>query len=39
LYDKEPRAKRKLGHITFVEKDMETLQKKIDLVKEVYELF
>ncbi len=39
LYDKEPRPKRKLGHITFVEKDMETLQKKIDLVKEVYELF
>jgi len=39
LYDKEPRAKRKLGHITFVEKDMETLQKKIDLVKEMYELF
>ncbi len=39
LYDKEPRAKRKLGHITFVEKDMESLQKKIDLVKEVYELF
>lgn len=39
LYDKAPRAKRKLGHITFVEKDMETLQKKIDLVKEVYELF
>jgi 5-(carboxyamino)imidazole ribonucleotide synthase len=39
LYDKTPRAKRKLGHITFVEKDMETLQKKIDLVKEVYELF
>ena len=39
LYDKAPRPKRKLGHITFVEKDMETLQKKIDLVKEVYELF
>lgn len=39
LYDKEPRPKRKLGHITFVEKDMETLQKKIDLVKEAYELF
>ncbi|HRJ75272.1 MAG TPA: ATP-grasp domain-containing protein, partial [Anaerolineales bacterium] len=39
LYDKSPRPKRKLGHITFVEKDMETLQRKIDLVKEVYELF
>lgn len=39
LYDKEPRPKRKLGHITFVEKDMESLQKKIDLVKEAYELF
>ncbi len=39
LYDKSPRPKRKLGHITFVEKDIETLQRKIDLVKEVYELF
>lgn len=39
LYDKTPRAKRKLGHINFVEKDMESLQKKIDLVKEVYEIF
>lgn len=39
LYDKEPRANRKLGHITFVEKDIETLQRKIEQVKEVYELF
>lgn len=36
LYDKAPRAKRKLGHITFVEKDMETLQRKLDLIKEIY---
>ncbi|MCC6261193.1 MAG: 5-(carboxyamino)imidazole ribonucleotide synthase [Anaerolineales bacterium] len=39
LYDKAPRAKRKIGHITFVEKDMQSLQKKIEQVKEVYELF
>jgi len=35
LYDKAPRAKRKLGHITFVEKDMKTLQRKLDLIKEI----
>jgi 5-(carboxyamino)imidazole ribonucleotide synthase len=38
LYDKAPRAKRKLGHITFVEKDMETLQRKLDLIKEIYDV-
>jgi len=37
LYDKAPRPKRKLGHITLVEKDVETLQKKLDLIKDVYE--
>jgi 5-(carboxyamino)imidazole ribonucleotide synthase len=34
LYDKAPRPKRKIGHITFVEKDLETLQRKLDLLKE-----
>ena len=37
LYDKAPRPKRKLGHITFVENDVETLQKKLDRLKEIYE--
>jgi 5-(carboxyamino)imidazole ribonucleotide synthase len=34
LYDKAPRPGRKLGHVTFVEKDVETLQGKLDLLKE-----
>ena len=34
LYDKAPRPKRKIGHVTFVEKDVETLQRKLDLLKE-----
>jgi phosphoribosylaminoimidazole carboxylase (NCAIR synthetase) len=34
LYDKVPRPKRKIGHVTFVEKDVDTLQKKLDLLKE-----
>jgi 5-(carboxyamino)imidazole ribonucleotide synthase len=38
LYDKAARPKRKLGHITFVEKDMETLQKKLDQLKEIYDI-
>ena len=38
LYDKAPRPKRKLGHITFVEKDVETLQKKLDCLKEIYDV-
>jgi 5-(carboxyamino)imidazole ribonucleotide synthase len=38
LYDKAPRPKRKLGHITLVEKDVETLQTKLDCLKEVYEI-
>lgn len=37
LYDKAPRPKRKLGHITLVEKDVETLQKKLDLIRTVYD--
>jgi 5-(carboxyamino)imidazole ribonucleotide synthase len=35
LYDKAPRAKRKIGHVTFVEKDLETLHRKLDLLKEI----
>jgi 5-(carboxyamino)imidazole ribonucleotide synthase len=35
LYDKAPRANRKIGHVTFVEKDEETLQKKLELLKEI----
>jgi len=39
LYDKAPRAKRKLGHITLVEKNIETLHKKLEMIKEVYAEF
>ena len=35
LYDKAPRPKRKIGHVTIVEKDKETLMRKLDLLKEV----
>jgi len=38
LYDKAPRPKRKLGHITFMEKDVETLQKKLNCLKEIYDV-
>lgn len=38
LYNKDPRPKRKLGHITFVEKDDETLQKKLNKLKEIYDI-
>jgi 5-(carboxyamino)imidazole ribonucleotide synthase len=34
LYDKVPRPNRKIGHVTFVEKDEKTLQMKLDLLKE-----
>jgi 5-(carboxyamino)imidazole ribonucleotide synthase len=37
LYDKAPRPKRKLGHVTLVEKDVETLHKKLDLIRTVYD--
>jgi len=37
LYDKTPRPKRKLGHITLVEKDVETLNKKLDMIRTVYD--
>jgi 5-(carboxyamino)imidazole ribonucleotide synthase len=35
LYDKASRPKRKIGHITFVEKDVETLYRKLDVLKEI----
>ncbi len=38
LYDKAPRPKRKIGHVTFVENDMETLTKKLDLLKEIVDV-
>lgn len=37
LYDKTPRPRRKLGHITLVEKDVETLNKKLDMIRTVYD--
>jgi 5-(carboxyamino)imidazole ribonucleotide synthase len=38
LYDKAPRPKRKIGHVTFVENDMETLTRKLDLLKEIVDV-
>ncbi len=35
LYDKSARPKRKIGHVTLVEKDMERLARKLELVKEI----
>jgi 5-(carboxyamino)imidazole ribonucleotide synthase len=35
LYDKAPRPQRKIGHVTLVEKDMETLTRKLGFVKEI----
>jgi 5-(carboxyamino)imidazole ribonucleotide synthase len=35
LYDKAPRPKRKIGHVTVVEKDMERLTRKLELLKEI----
>jgi 5-(carboxyamino)imidazole ribonucleotide synthase len=39
LYDKAPRPKRKLGHITLVEKDVATLNEKLDEIRKVYAEF
>jgi 5-(carboxyamino)imidazole ribonucleotide synthase len=39
LYDKAPRPKRKLGHITLVEKDVETLNEKLDEIRKLYAEF
>ena len=38
LYDKAPRPKRKIGHVTFVEKDVETLDRKLNLLKEIVDV-
>jgi 5-(carboxyamino)imidazole ribonucleotide synthase len=38
LYDKAPRPKRKIGHVTFVEEDMKTLMRKLDSVKEIIDV-
>jgi 5-(carboxyamino)imidazole ribonucleotide synthase len=35
LYDKAPRPNRKIGHITFVERDAEALKRKVELLKEI----
>jgi 5-(carboxyamino)imidazole ribonucleotide synthase len=39
LYDKVPRPRRKLGHVTLVEKDKAVLQRKLDLLKEIVDVF
>ena len=38
LYDKPPRPKRKIGHVTLVEKDMENLTRKLELVREIIDV-
>ena len=38
LYDKAPRPKRKIGHVTLVEKDRENLTRKLDLLKEIVDV-
>jgi 5-(carboxyamino)imidazole ribonucleotide synthase len=38
LYDKTPRPNRKIGHVTLVEKDIETLQRKLDFLKEIVDV-
>ena len=38
LYDKAPRPKRKIGHVTFVEKDVEILMRKLEFVKEIVDV-
>ena len=39
LYDKAPRPKRKLGHITLVEKDVESLHEKLNEIRKLYAEF
>ncbi len=39
LYNKAPRPKRKLGHITLVEKDVATLNEKLDEIRKLYAEF
>ena len=38
LYDKAPRPKRKIGHVTLLEKDMDILTRKLDFVKEIVDV-
>jgi 5-(carboxyamino)imidazole ribonucleotide synthase len=38
LYDKVPRPKRKIGHVTLVEKDLGVLQRKLELLKEIVDV-
>jgi 5-(carboxyamino)imidazole ribonucleotide synthase len=38
IYDKAPRPKRKIGHVTLVEQDMETLMRKLEFVKEIVDV-
>jgi 5-(carboxyamino)imidazole ribonucleotide synthase len=38
LYDKAPRPRRKIGHVTLVERDVETLQRKLDRLKEIVDV-
>lgn len=38
IYDKVPRPGRKIGHVTLVEKDMQALQTKLDLLKEIVDV-
>ena len=38
LYDKAPRPKRKIGHVTLVEADLKTLMRKLDSVKEIVDV-
>ena len=38
LYDKAPRPKRKIGHVTLVEQDLETLMRKLEFLKEIVDV-
>ena len=38
LYDKAPRPKRKIGHVTLVEQEMGTLTRKLNFVKEIVDV-
>ena len=38
LYDKAPRPKRKIGHVTLVEAELKTLMRKLDSVKEIVDV-
>ena len=38
LYDKAPRHRRKIGHVTFVEKDVKILMKKLEFLKEIVDV-